>query len=143
MDVLREQPASDVLIVGIGAMAGLALDVADILEGQQISVTVVDPRWVVPVASSIIDTARSSRIVITIEDGVRVGGIGTRVRQDLRAAGVDTPVDELGLPDSFLDHAEREEILQQVGLDAETVAAGIVAQLQGTRLPMARPAAEG
>ncbi|MGO1406469.1 MAG: 1-deoxy-D-xylulose-5-phosphate synthase [Agrococcus casei] len=143
VDVLREQPASDVLIVGIGAMAGLALDVADILEGQQISVTVVDPRWVVPVASSIIDTARSSRIVITIEDGVRVGGIGTRVRQDLRAAGVDTPVDELGLPDSFLDHAEREEILQQVGLDAETVAAGIVAQLQGTRLPMARPAAEG
>lgn len=142
VDVLREQGANDVLIVGIGALAGLGLEVAEILAARGIGVTVLDPRWVVPVAGSIVDLSRSSRIVITLEDGVRVGGIGTRVRQELRAAGVDTPVDELGLPDAFIDHAEREAILEQVGLSADVIAAGIMEQLEGTRLPMARPASE-
>ena len=142
VDVLREAASNEVVIVGIGAMTGLALDVADMLSAEGIGVTVLDPRWVVPVAGSIIEAARSARIVITLEDGVRVGGIGTRVRQDLRAAGVDTPVDELGLPDEFLDHADRDEILADVGLDAQTVAEGIRAQLAGTRLPMARPASD-
>ena len=142
VDVLREESGGDVLIVGIGALAPLGLEVADLLAQQGVSVTVLDPRWVVPVATSIIDLARASRIVITLEDGVRVGGIGTRVRQDLRAAGVDTPVDELGLPDAFIDHAERDEILADVGLSPEVIASGIMEQLDGTRLPMARPASE-
>ncbi len=54
-----------------------------------------------------------------IEDGVRVGGIGTRVRQDLRAAGVDTALSEIGLPDEFLEHASRKQILERVGLNSE------------------------
>ena len=53
----------------------------------------------------IVELAASHRLVITIEDGIRVGGIGTRIRQVLREAGVDTAVDELGLPDEFIDHA--------------------------------------
>ncbi len=80
-------------------------------------------------------TASSSRI----EDGIRVGGIGTRIRQDLRAAGVDTAVDELGLPDEFLDHASRDEILEQVGLTPQAIARDIVAQVLGRRIPVARP----
>jgi 1-deoxy-D-xylulose-5-phosphate synthase len=63
------------------------------------------------------------------------------VRQDLRAAGVDTAVDELGLPDEFIEHASREQILAQYGLSAERIAGDIVAQFTGTRLPLARPAA--
>lgn len=139
VDVLREAPHKDVLIVTVGPMAKLGLEVADRLADQGIGATVVDPRWVVPVAGSIIDLARDHRIVVSIEDGVRVGGIGTRIRQDLRAAGVDTAVDELGLPDEFLEHATRAEILERVGLTAQAIARDLVAQVLGTRIPVARP----
>lgn len=83
---------------------------------KEIGATVIDPRWVVPVPASVITFAAEHRLVITIEDGVRVGGIGTRIRQDMRAAGVDTAVSELGLPDQFLEHGSREYLLEQVGL---------------------------
>jgi len=139
VDVLREAPHKDVLLVAIGPFARMALDVADRLAQQGIGATVVDPRWVVPVPGSIIDLARDHRLVITIEDGVRVAGIGTRIRQDLRSAGVDTAVDELGLPDEFIDHATREEILEDAGLTAATIARDVIAQVLGSRIPSARP----
>ena len=88
---------------------------------------------------SIIELAASHRLVITIEDGIRVGGIGTRVRQVLREAGVDTAVDELGLPDEFIDHATREQILEDAGLTPAKIAQDVVSQVLGTRIPVARP----
>ncbi|MFZ9101556.1 MAG: 1-deoxy-D-xylulose-5-phosphate synthase, partial [Pontimonas sp.] len=115
VDVLREAAHKDVLIVAVGAMASLALEVASRLADQGIGATVVDPRWVVPVAGSIVEMARDHRIVVSIEDGTRVGGVGTRIRQELRRAGVDTAVDEIGLPDEFLDHGSRNEILAHAG----------------------------
>ncbi|RZI96391.1 MAG: 1-deoxy-D-xylulose-5-phosphate synthase, partial [Microbacterium sp.] len=101
--------------------------------------TVIDPRWVVPVAPSVVELAERHRLVITIEDGIRVGGIGTRVRQVLRESGVDTAVDELGLPNEFIDHASREQILEDAGLSAAKIAQDVVSQVLGTRIPIARP----
>lgn len=141
VDVLRESAQNDVLIVTVGVMAGIGLEVADRLAAQGIGATVVDPRWVVPVPSSIIDLARDHRIVVSIEDGVRVAGIGTRIRQDLRHAGVDTAVTELGLPDEFLDHGSRGEILERVGLTPQNIARDVVAMVLGSKLPHARPLA--
>lgn len=138
-DVLARGETDDVLIVGIGSMARIGLDVAERLRAQGIGATVVDPRWVVPVARSVVDLAAAHRLVITIEDGIRVGGIGTRIRQVLREAGIDTAVDELGLPDEFIDHAERDEILEDAGLTAAKIAHDVVAQVLGTRIPVARP----
>ena len=142
VDVLIEAAHKDVLIVAIGAFAELGLEVAARLAQQGIGATVVDPRWVVPVPTSVIDMARDHRLVITLEDGVRVGGIGTRIRQDLRSAGVDTAVDELGLPDEFLDHASRDEILTEAGLTAQDIARDVVAQVLGSKIPVARPLPE-
>jgi 1-deoxy-D-xylulose-5-phosphate synthase len=139
VDVLREASHKDVLIVTVGPMAGLGLEVAERLAAQGIGATVVDPRWVIPVPKSIVELAADHRIVVTIEDGVKVAGIGTRIRQDLRAAGVDTAVDELGLPDEFLDHGSRAFILEQVGLTAQTIARDVVAQVLGSKIPIARP----
>jgi 1-deoxy-D-xylulose-5-phosphate synthase len=139
VDVLAEAAHKDVLIVAVGPMAHLALEVRDRLADQGIGATVIDPRWVVPVAPSIIAMARDHRIVISIEDGIRVGGVGTRIRQELRAAGVDTAVDEIGLPDEFLDHAERSQILTEVGLTSQTIARNVVAQVLGMKVPVARP----
>lgn len=138
VDVLVQSEAKDVLLVGIGAMAHLAVDVAERLRAQGIGATVVDPRWVVPVQPSIVTLAAEHRLVITIEDGIRVGGIGTRVRQVLREAGVDTAVDELGVPDEFIDHASREQILEEAGLTAPKIAQDVVSQVLGTRIPVAR-----
>jgi 1-deoxy-D-xylulose-5-phosphate synthase len=142
VDVLSEAAHKDVLIVAVGPMAHLAMEVKDRLADQGIGATVVDPRWVIPVATSVIDLAREHRIVVSIEDGIRVGGIGTRIRQELRAAGVDTAVDEIGLPDEFLDHASREEILEESGLSAQHIARNLVAQVLGMKVPIARPLPE-
>ncbi|MFV0374588.1 1-deoxy-D-xylulose-5-phosphate synthase [Microbacterium sp.] len=139
VDVLHRGESEDVLLVGIGPMAHIAMEVAERLTAQGIGATVVDPRWVVPVPGSIVDLAAAHRLVITIEDGIRVGGIGTRVRQVLREAGVDTAVDELGLPDEFIDHATRDQILADAGLAAAKIAHDVVAQVLGTRIPVARP----
>lgn len=139
VDVLRTTDQPDVLIVAVGPMAPIAIDVADRLAQQGIGATVVDPRWVVPVAGSLVELAAAHRLVITIEDGIRVGGIGTRIRQTLREAGVDTAVDELGVPDEFIDHASREQILEDAGLTAQQIARDVVAQVLGSRIPVARP----
>ena len=142
VEVLREAAHKDVLIVTVGPMAELGLQVADRLAAQGIGATVVDPRWVVPVPDSIIAMARDHRIVVSIEDGVRVGGIGTRIRQDLRAASVDTAVTEIGLPDQFLPHGTRKEILDLVDLNPQKIARDLVAQVLGSRIPVARPLPE-
>ncbi|MFE1645097.1 1-deoxy-D-xylulose-5-phosphate synthase [Microbacterium sp. P01] len=139
VDVLVRSDAQDVLIVGIGPMAHLAVEVADRLRAQGIGSTVIDPRWVVPVQPSVVDLAATHRLVITIEDGIRVGGIGTRVRQVLREAGVDTAVDELGVPDEFIPHASRDQILEDAGLTSAKIAQDVVSQVLGTRIPVARP----
>jgi 1-deoxy-D-xylulose-5-phosphate synthase len=139
VDVLREAAHKDVLIVAIGDMALIGLDVAERLAQQGIGATVIDPRWVVPVPASVISLAADHRLVITLEDGVRVGGIGTRIRQDLRGAGVDTAVDELGLPDEFIDHGSRTDILADAGLTAQAITRDVVAQVVGSKIPVARP----
>ncbi|WP_102192208.1 1-deoxy-D-xylulose-5-phosphate synthase [Microbacterium aurantiacum] len=142
VDVLARGESEDVLLVGIGPFAALAMDVAARLRAQGIGATVIDPRWAIPVQQSVVTLAERHRLVITLEDGIRVGGIGTRVRQVLRESGIDTAVDELGLPDQFLDHATREQILADAGLTASKIAQDVVSQVLGTRIPVARNAGE-
>jgi 1-deoxy-D-xylulose-5-phosphate synthase len=141
VEVLARGGAPDVLLVAIGPMAALALSVAERLRAEGIGATVVDPRWAVPVRQGVVRLAAEHRLVITLEDGVRVGGIGTSVRQVLRDAGVDTAVDELGVPDDFIQHASREQILEDAGLTAAKISDDIIGQVRGTRIPIARPTA--
>ncbi len=139
VDLLRDAEHKDVLIVSVGAMATLGLQVAERLAAQGIGASVIDPRWVVPIPESVIGYAREHRLVVCLEDGVRVGGVGTRLRQDLREAGVDTAVTEVGLPDEFLPHGSRAEILEYAGLSARKIALDVVDQVLGNKLPAARP----
>ena len=139
VDVLSETPHKDVLIVTVGSMAEIGLEVAVRLADQGIGATVIDPRWVVPVPKSVIELAAKHRLVVTIEDGIRVGGIGTRIRQELRAAGVDTALTELGVPDEFLEHGTRAQILEEAGLTPQHIARDVVEQVLGSKIPVARP----
>jgi 1-deoxy-D-xylulose-5-phosphate synthase len=99
----------------------------------------VDPRWLLPVRKSIIALASHHRLVVCIEDGVRAGGVGSRIRQEMRAAGVDTALNEVGLPVEFLDHGTRSQVLERVGLTARKITHDVVAQVLGTKVPFARP----
>lgn len=142
VDILSRAASKDVLIIAVGAFAHTAMKVAELLAAQGIGATVVDPRWILPVSKSIIDLAAEHRLVVTMEDGVRVGGFGTRVRQELRANGVDTGLNEVGVPAEFLEHAEREEILERLGLTPQAIARDITAQVLGAKLPHAKPLEE-
>jgi 1-deoxy-D-xylulose-5-phosphate synthase len=125
-DVLLRSGTRDVLIVGVGAMAETAVDVAARLEAQGIGVTVVDPRWVKPVDPAIVELAREHRLVVSVEDNGRVGGCGTALLQALNDAGVDTPFRLHGIPQEFLGHAKRAAILERIGLTPQALALGIV-----------------
>jgi 1-deoxy-D-xylulose-5-phosphate synthase len=83
---------------------------------------VVDPRWVLPVDPALVGLASAHRLVVTVEDGSRVGGVGARLAQELRDAGLDVPVVDLGIPPRFLDHADRGAILAELGLTGQDVA---------------------
>ena len=129
VDVLREVPAGtpkDVLIVSVGPFAGRAQEVAEELADQGIASTIVDPRWVLPVPGGVIDMAVEHSLVAVIEDGVKVGGVGSQIRSDLRAADSRVGVLELGAPDEFLPQGTRDEILEYAGLDVATIVSEIV-----------------
>lgn len=130
---------NDVLIVSVGTMGELSLDLARRLEDQGIGATVVDPRWVLPVPESLVSVAARHRLVVCVEDGVKAGGVGSRIRQTMREAGVDTALNEVGLPVEFLAHGSRAEVLERVGLTAQRIAQDTVAQVLGTKVPFARP----
>jgi len=142
VDILHRSSSKDVLIIAVGSFAHTGMKVAELLAAQGIGATVVDPRWILPVSKSIIDLSAEHRLVVTMEDGVRVGGFGTRVRQELRANGVDTGLNEVGVPAEFLEHAEREEILERLGLTPQAIARDITAQVLGAKLPHAKPLEE-
>ncbi|MER5353270.1 1-deoxy-D-xylulose-5-phosphate synthase [Kitasatospora sp. NPDC002551] len=133
MDLLRVNPdaeegrRADVLIVSVGALAPMCLEVADLLAARGITSTVVDPRWVKPVDPALPSLAAEHRVVVTVEDNGRVGGVGAAVAQALRDADVDLPVRDFGIPQEFLDHASRPEILAETGLTAPDVARRVAA----------------
>ncbi len=134
MDVLRREAdatdgedAADVLIVSVGAMAPLCLEAAELLAGRGITSTVVDPRWVKPVDAALPGLAARHRLVVTVEDNGRAGGVGSAIAQALRDADVDVPLRDFGIPQEFLDHASRAEIMAEIGLTGPAVAARIEA----------------
>ena len=114
--------AEDVLLVGAGPMALTGLEIADRLAGHGIGVTVVDPRWTKPVDGALAGAARRHRLVATVEDNGLVGGFGDAVARLLRDHDVDVPVKTYGLPQEFLPHGTREEVLEDAGLTSQQVA---------------------
>ncbi|WP_063043615.1 1-deoxy-D-xylulose-5-phosphate synthase [Nocardia pseudovaccinii] len=112
----------DVLLVAVGPFASIAVAVADLLEPEGISVTVIDPRWVLPVSDTVVKLAENYRLVVTLEDGGLHGGIGSTVSARLRGAGLDVPTRDLGVPQHFLDHASRNEVHEELGLTATDIA---------------------
>jgi 1-deoxy-D-xylulose-5-phosphate synthase len=130
-DVLRRDENSDVLIVAVGPQAELALDVATRIAAQGVGVTVVDPRWVLPVDAALPALAAAHAQVVVIEDGVAVGGVGTAIARELRARDIAVPVRQVALPQEFIAQGERSAVLTSCGLSAQEIARTVVESLAG------------
>lgn len=132
VDVLHEPAASadqagvDLLLVAVGSMAATALTVAEKLEAQGLRARVVDPRWSLPVSPDLVEAARAAAAVAVIEDSLEIGGVGTHVAAALTEAGVDVPVHRHGIPTEFIHHASRGQVLEQIGLTPEAIAASLL-----------------
>lgn len=133
VDVLARHAGPDdapsVLVVGVGAMAGTALETAELLAAHGLRVTVVDPRWVLPVPAALAKLAGEHDHVVTLEDGLVDGGIGALVGQRCGEVGVRTPVQAFGVPRRFLDHASRDQLVGELRLRANDVARDVLTAL--------------
>jgi 1-deoxy-D-xylulose-5-phosphate synthase len=138
VDVLYrpETVAATVLVVAVGAFGATCVAAARSLEARGIGVTVVDPRWVLPVPDAVVKMAGEFGLVVTVEDSGLHGGVGSAVSARAREAGIDVPLRSLGVPQQFLDHASRDQVHFELGLTAPDIAdriAGWVAALDGQR----------
>jgi 1-deoxy-D-xylulose-5-phosphate synthase len=139
MDILLRTEQPRVLVVGIGQLAGTAVAVGERLSDQGIGVTVLDPVWALPVNPALVALAADHDLMITIEDNSVVGGYGARLAQELRSAGVDTAVREFGIPQEFLPHGSRAELLEEIGLTPQNIARYAVEAIVGADEALEEP----
>jgi 1-deoxy-D-xylulose-5-phosphate synthase len=129
VDVLAEPApdvAVDVLAIAVGALSGDVVEAADAVRQAGYSVRVVAPRWVTPVDAALVALARRAALVVTVEDGVVAGGVGTRIAAALRDAGYDAPTREIGIPVRFLEHGSVVGVKASVGLTVQNIGRRIV-----------------
>ncbi|MEW1580774.1 1-deoxy-D-xylulose-5-phosphate synthase [Streptomyces microflavus] len=133
MDVLRSAGSRhrDVLLVSVGSMAGICLGAAERLTEHGFGVTVVDPRWITPVPAALVELGLQHDLVATVEDNGLAGGPGAAVARALAEAGARTPARTFGMPQQFLDHGRREDILAESGLTGRNIARVVVEALSG------------
>ncbi len=129
----RVRQGEGICLIGVGKMLSVAREAADRLAADGHSATVWDPRVVKPLDAEMLHDAAQHRLVITIEDGLRDGGVGSMIADALRdLAPVDGPcVRVLGVPSAYLAHAKPDDILHDLGLDADGVLSEVSAW-QGT-----------
>ncbi|OZB48612.1 MAG: 1-deoxy-D-xylulose-5-phosphate synthase [Cellulomonas sp. 14-74-6] len=127
---VQDRPAARrVLVVGVGAMVPTALAVGDLLAAHGLAVTVVDPLWPVPVPPMLVKLVGDHEHVVTLEDGLVEGGVGSMLAQRCVEQGLREAVQSFGIPRAFLGHATREELVDQLRLGAADVAADVLTAL--------------
>ncbi|MFC8800579.1 1-deoxy-D-xylulose-5-phosphate synthase [Promicromonospora sp. NPDC057138] len=104
--------ARRVLVVGVGSMAGCAMETGAALAAHGVEATVASPTWVLPVPENLVKLCGEHDLVVTVEDGVVDGGVGDMLAQRAGEQGIATPQVHVGLPVAFLDHASRDHIVR-------------------------------
>ncbi len=114
-----------VCVLAIGKMVGAAEKAAEALAASGLTVTLWDVRSCAPLDPAMIADAANHRAVVTIEDGIRDGGIGMTIADRVHAISRTVPVEVLGIPTKFIPQGKAERILALLGLDADGIAATI------------------
>jgi 1-deoxy-D-xylulose-5-phosphate synthase len=124
---LLTDKSNTVCILAIGKMVEASLDAAALLAAKGIHTTVWDVRSCAPLDQSMIDNAAAHRVVVTVEDGIREGGIGMTIEDLISHSATSQPpkIEVLGIPKQFIPQAKPDVILSRLGLDAVGIAASI------------------
>jgi 1-deoxy-D-xylulose-5-phosphate synthase len=124
---LLADESNTVCILAIGKMVGASLDAAALLAAKGIAATVWDVRSCAPLDQSMIENAAAHKVVVTVEDGIREGGIGMTIEDFVsHATGSHRPsIEVLGIPKQFIPQAKPDAILSRLGLNAEGIAATV------------------
>ena len=108
---------SDMLVMNFGALIGTAQEVA-----QELNATLLDMRFVKPLDKELMNKySNGKKAIITIEDGAISGGAGSAVSEWIQENKMQQQIIICGIPDKFVDHASREEMLEMTGLDTKGI----------------------
>jgi 1-deoxy-D-xylulose-5-phosphate synthase len=127
IDVLYRGESADILLVSVGAFAAMAVESAGQAYREGVGVTVIDPRWVKPLPSSLITMAQRYKSVVVLEDGIKHGGIASTISEMFRDAALAVPVHSIGVPLAFIEHSKRTEVLQDLGITVQNITRSLVA----------------
>jgi len=127
VDVLYRGESADILLVSVGAFAGIAVEAAAQAYREGVGVTVIDPRWVKPLPKSLVTMAQRYKSVVVLEDGIKHGGIASTISELFRESQLNVPVYSIGVPLTFLEHAKRIEILEDLGITVQNITRSLVA----------------
>ncbi|OHB72212.1 MAG: 1-deoxy-D-xylulose-5-phosphate synthase [Planctomycetes bacterium RBG_16_43_13] len=127
----------DVAIVAYGAMVEIALKAAELLKAESVSVGVVNARFAKPFDEDIIAAlVQKYSFIVTLEEHALVGGFGSAVLETVSKLQGDLQrVKILAVPDKFIEHGERNQLIDVLGLDAKGVANTVKCLLSGAKLP--------
>jgi 1-deoxy-D-xylulose-5-phosphate synthase len=129
----------EVCILAVGKMVEAAEVAVGILLDEGINPTLWDVRLVRPLDPAMVTDAARHRLVVTVEDGIRVGGAGTFMADaiaDLQESRQSPPVLSLGTPTSYIPHGKQNAILAQLGLDGPGIAAATQKALLGATVEL-------
>jgi transketolase len=132
------RPAGEILFVGTGVATTRALAAADLLEQDGVSCGVLHAHTIKPFdVATLIEQAAAARLIVTVEEHTRIGGLGSLVAETLADEGVLRPLVRLGLTDAFSrDYGNQDHVLARAGLAASDIAAAALARLQGATAPV-------
>ena len=136
---------TDGILLACGSMVGTCLRVAERLrQFHGLRVGVINARFIKPLDRNVVCKAiEECGFVLTVEEGCMAGGFGSAVLEAANDAGLNTShVRRLGLPDSYVMHAERDEQLSEVGLDVDGILDAALTLARSLGLAMANPGAE-
>ena len=126
VDVLYRGESADILLVSIGAFAAIAVEAAGQAYREGVGVTVIDPRWVKPLPESLVTMAQRYKSVVVLEDGIKHGGIASTISELFRESQLNVPVHSIGVPLTFIEHAKRSEILEDLGITVQNITRSLV-----------------
>ena len=126
IDVLYRGESADILLVSVGAFASIAVESAAQAYREGVGVTVIDPRWVKPLPKSLVTMAQRYKSVVVLEDGIKHGGIASTISELFRDAQLNVAVHSIGIPLTFLEHAKRSEILEELGITVQNITRSLV-----------------
>lgn len=124
----------EIAIFALGRMVGKVLEAKEILKVSDLQPFIVNLRFVKPLDEELIlDISNKVKFIVTVEDNVIAGGVGSAILELLNSNGIYKPVLRLGFPDKFIEHGDVENLFKKYNLDAESIANTILQKYKEMR----------